>query len=164
MGFRVSFVRLLFFEPTRPAESMRPFLASLTSVLVKGWSPTLKPSQLRQTTQNPSQALITLKTPQFGLAHSQLRPREKKKIFSIPTPKRSPMRSPTPKSSSFRRHHWHQDNSIPSLKSSKLWFPDTQTNSISIHTLKPSIFRPPQQKFIPIQTLKSRQVQSPTKK
>ena len=34
VGFRVFFVRFLFFERTRPAASMRPSLASFTSLLL----------------------------------------------------------------------------------------------------------------------------------
>ena len=79
----------------------------------------------------------------FG-PHSQFLAPEQKQVNCDPNTKTESNSIPHTKSSQFRRHHWNQVNSIPNKKSSKIRCPDTETEMISIKTLKPSFFRPPQ--------------------
>ena len=98
------------------------------------------PSQLRLPTQKPSQSITTLKNKSISARRVNFdRPNKKKK--SDPNAKTKSNSIPHTKII-FRRHHWNQDNSIPTLKESQFRCPDIKTKLISIQTQKSSIFRP----------------------
>ena len=77
----------------------------------------------------------------FGPHTVNFDPTRKKQVTFDPNTKTKSNSIPHTKIK-FRRHHWNHVNSIPALKSSQFWCVHTKTKLVSIHTLKPSIFRP----------------------
>ena len=111
------------------------------------WVVLCRPSQLRGPTPKASQSISALKESHFRPAyknHLNFGHRTTNESIPILQQKRSQFRFPTQKSSSFRPTTEITPILIPTLNSSKFLCLDTKTKFVSIRTLKPSYFRPPQ--------------------